>query len=1010
MQKVSLTNLISASFQEISYQLKDKNFKELRHQLISHAKSCADGFELWDRIDEQIGMLYQNKLQPTVIDLKNKFIEKLITYEKDRLETSFRESSEKGCQQWFILISKSITKFRNRFHSKFCQFEFQFPEDKIEKVNNIKNSIQYITQNHWGDIYDSIEYLSDLSFIPVELKSELYVILGEIQQYHFYKPYKANYFFSRAEKLSSDSHRVLCSRGNYLFEQNKIDESQKYYLKLVKNFPNRTSGYVGMGNIAEKKNENAEKWYKKAIKLSAGDTDGYIELAKYYIGKRPEEIHELISTLKEQISFISASSVYDFHIDIGYEFLKNKNFKEALSHFGNAEKFNKYKVSAYTQKGFLFLDPNYDQNFEKARSYFKKVIELLPDSVVGHLNIAHTYELEGRWPLVLEWCEKCPDRILDYQDKKLAIRALAYRKQNDYKASEQELRKAFATDKKSLWASVNMENLAENYYVHKGDKETAISLYKEVLNNIGDSYKADYHNRIANLWYYFSDYDQALEQYQLAVNYKPKNAVFHRNLSGAYKGLKKYDEAISEIETAHELDPEELVYKQSLASLHNAKGHDLFSSGKYVEAIEEYTESTKLVPNDDIYYNNIAIAYENIKEAASPLEVLDKAIYYYRRARDINPKDEYLNNIEYLTAKKEFVPQYGEKSLEWTPVVTPIALEVAFDLIPLVESGENSLSPNFQKSINNMKDSLYHVLGHVRIPGIRVKGNETDLPDGTYIIFINDIPLVSGYVSIDKLLCNATVDRLNQLDIKGEEAINPADGSECAWISAEFKILSAEVGLTTWDAADYMILHLSSVLRKNFAEFVSIQTVTNQIQMEANQYYQMINGAPGGIARFTDVLKIFAEEEVPIIEFETICKSYTELTQSNVPKYEIVEELRFLEEIRPLLPGNKNGHESCLVYKLGDKIIRFINDGIITKGDAALLALEPDPTQQILTAVRNEVLNLPSNAQNLVIMIKDWRIRRHVRKLIELEFPNLAVMSEREIMKRTETIATITLD
>ncbi|MCK5688080.1 FHIPEP family type III secretion protein, partial [Myxococcota bacterium] len=138
------------------------------------------------------------------------------------------------------------------------------------------------------------------------------------------------------------------------------------------------------------------------------------------------------------------------------------------------------------------------------------------------------------------------------------------------------------------------------------------------------------------------------------------------------------------------------------------------------------------------------------------------------------------------------------------PVVTPIALEVSANLIPLVEDtgGGNTF---LGEMVPMMRDGLFYELG-VKFPGIRVRGNETDLPDGTYIIMINEIPLISGNVSESQVLVNDTVDRLTLLNIKGEEAVNPANGSECAWIPAEYAEIAEQAGLTTWDAAGYMVL------------------------------------------------------------------------------------------------------------------------------------------------------------------------------------------------------------
>ena len=120
--------------------------------------------------------------------------------------------------------------------------------------------------------------------------------------------------------------------------------------------------------------------------------------------------------------------------------------------------------------------------------------------------------------------------------------------------------------------------------------------------------------------------------YQKAIECIPNDAVFHRNLSRAYRGIKNYDKAIIENENAYKLNPDESAYKEELASIYNAKGNDLYSSGKYAEAIDKYKETIKLVSDDDIYLSNLAGAYENLKETTSRLEALDKAIYYYQKA------------------------------------------------------------------------------------------------------------------------------------------------------------------------------------------------------------------------------------------------------------------------------------------------------------------------------------------------------------------------------------------
>ena len=67
----------------------------------------------------------------------------------------------------------------------------------------------------------------------------------------------------------------------------------------------------------------------------------------------------------------------------------------------------------------------------------------------------------------------------------------------------------------------------------------------------------------------------------------------------------------------------------------------------------------------------------------------------------------------------------------------------------------------------------------------------------------------------NEFLVNDTVDRLTLLNIKGREAINPANGNECAIIQEnnnESQICE-QAGLTVWEHADFIALALSAEIR-----------------------------------------------------------------------------------------------------------------------------------------------------------------------------------------------------
>ncbi|MDR4484512.1 MAG: FHIPEP family type III secretion protein [Nitrospirales bacterium] len=374
----------------------------------------------------------------------------------------------------------------------------------------------------------------------------------------------------------------------------------------------------------------------------------------------------------------------------------------------------------------------------------------------------------------------------------------------------------------------------------------------------------------------------------------------------------------------------------------------------------------------------VAADYENlnITESALPEDRTRLADIHNKRAN--------------LERRRRPTRLFGQAGMQRLPAVVPIAIEAAANLKSLLQGNDANLEPEFAQHLKDLRWGLQDLLGF-EVPSVRVRINEAELPDGTYVIMIREIPLVSGNIVLTRGLCNETVDRLTLLNVKGEEAINPVNGSECSWVGQSDWQKVKDAGLEIWSPAAYIVLHLSAVIRKNSAELVDIQAVGDLLKDKVEEQYSKILSAKGGLSRFTSVIQALLNEEAPIKELPSICDCY--LDNLNLPTYEIPEEIRCLEAVRKDILGNT--HDTP-IYRIGQNLISLIAQGIQRDGEAAVLALEPEPTQNALTAVRNEVTNLLPTSRNPVLFVEEWRMRPFVRKLVELEFPHLAVLSRRE--------------
>jgi type III secretion protein V len=350
--------------------------------------------------------------------------------------------------------------------------------------------------------------------------------------------------------------------------------------------------------------------------------------------------------------------------------------------------------------------------------------------------------------------------------------------------------------------------------------------------------------------------------------------------------------------------------------------------------------------------------------------------------------------VEKKQAVQKAKAQEGQ-SAQMMPVVTPIALEVAADLVPLVDdtTGSNFLN----ELVPMMRDGLFYELG-VRFPGIRVRGNEGDLPPGAYIIMINEIPLVMGTADQGKCLVNDTPDRLRLLGLDAEPAQNPANGQACAWIPVESRELAEESGLTTWDAPGYMILHLSAVLRKNASEFLGIQEVQNMLEQLEQAFPALVKEVvPKAVSPFqlTDILRRLVEEEISVRDLRNILQALAEWGPVENDTVMLTEYVRAALK-RYISHKYTRGQSTLIVYLLDPQIEETVRSSVQHTSSGSYLALEPEITQEILAAVRNEVGNLPPSAQQPVVLTT-MEIRRYFRKLVELEFPHLAVLSYQEL-------------
>ena len=162
-----------------------------------------------------------------------------------------------------------------------------------------------------------------------------------------------------------------------------------------------------------------------------------------------------------------------------------------------------------------------------------------------------------------------------------------------------------------------------NRHYDAGEYDDAITDYNQAID-LDSNIAAAYYNR-GVAYTKLGKYAEAIGDLTQAIDLDPKYAAAYNNRGAAYDDLGKYAEAIADYDQAIALDP-------NYAVAYNNRGYAYDDLGKYAEAIADYTQAITLDPQYAAAYNNRGYAYDDLGKYA-------EAIADYTQAIALDPKN-----------------------------------------------------------------------------------------------------------------------------------------------------------------------------------------------------------------------------------------------------------------------------------------------------------------------------------------------------------------------------------
>ncbi len=334
------------------------------------------------------------------------------------------------------------------------------------------------------------------------------------------------------------------------------------------------------------------------------------------------------------------------------------------------------------------------------------------------------------------------------------------------------------------------------------------------------------------------------------------------------------------------------------------------------------------------------------------------------------------------------------------PAVTPVALDIGPDLsraLGFLEDTDGQETELVGVMIPQLRDALYMETG-VKFPGVRVRAFANNLEPSAIVVRLKDVPILEKKVASDSALAVETPERLRRLGIDAKPTEHPVNGGSVSLIPLQAAEAVDAAGINSWTPAGVVMLHLAATLKQHAKSFVGPQEVGEMIERLEKVYPTLVKEVVpkmATLAQIVEILRRLVDEGVSIRDMKSILESLADFGGQETDGVMLTEMVRASLSLQ--LSHTYAGNSGRLSVVLLDAAIEDLVRGAITHTtNGSYLALEPELQHAVLASIAKAVQPV-AKAGVRPLILTSAEIRRYVRKLVEGELPEVAVLSFQEL-------------
>ena len=294
-----------------------------------------------------------------------------------------------------------------------------------------------------------------------------------------------------------------------------------------------------------------------------------------------------------------------------------------------------------------------------------------------------------------------------------------------------------------------------------------------------------------------------------------------------------------------------------------------------------------------------------------------------------------------------------------------------------------------------VRRALYLDLG-VPFPGVHVRFNE-NLPEHAYAILLQEIPIARGDLRPGYVLYADSPGQLDIVQLPSEAGEPFLPNIPTLWIEDQYAPALAEASMSFLEPHRILTFHLAYVMKRYAEEFIGIQETYNLFERLQQTFPDLIKEAQRvlPVHHTTDVFKRLVGEDVSIRNVRLILESLVEWGQQEKDVVVLTEYVR--GDLKRFISHKYSSDQNVLsAYLLDEDLEETVRGGIRQTSSGNYLALDPSVTRQLVARTKSLVGDI-GRLEHKPVIVTAMDIRRYVRKVLEIELYDLAVLSFQEL-------------